>query len=215
VATAVRGLPAGRPPKEISDQLKAQARDLEDQGLSREEMSRQLGVSPVTLRRWLGRSPRADQYQTKPETLKVAREMVDNGVPYVRIARGLGISQTTLRQHFGPSPIESGLAIANERRSRQAQERYEEMVRLRMKEGLANQEVADRLGISLSRVWAQMGPTPKRLGGQRTHDSGLHDRALYLWTTDCYSQAEIARQMGLPKSTIYDWISGRRRSQEE
>jgi DNA-binding CsgD family transcriptional regulator len=211
VAAAAVGLPVGRPSKEVSSQLKAQARELESQGISREEMSRQLGVSVTTLRKWLGRSPQADKYQTKLQTLELAREMVANGVPYVRIARGLGISQTTLRQHFGPSPVESGIEFAQAARTRQARERYEEMVRLRMKEGLRNEQIAARLGISLSRVWAQMGATPKRLGGRPTHDPGLRERARYLHSLD-YSLAEIAQNMELPVSTIWDWINDRRRN---
>jgi hypothetical protein len=213
VAAAVAGLPVGRPSKEVRDQLQAQARELESQGLSREKMSRQLGVSVKTLRSWLGSAPRADKHRPKPETMKIAREMVDNGVPYVRIARGLGVSQSTLLKHFGPSPIESGLAFAQEARKRRARERYEEMVRLRMKEGLSNAQIAERIGISQERVWSQMGPTPKRLGGRPTHDPGLRQRARYLADLD-YQPSEIARDMNLPTSTIWDWINNRRRNHE-
>jgi orotate phosphoribosyltransferase-like protein len=58
-----------------------------------------------------------------------------------------------------------------------------------------------------------MGPTPRRLGGRPSHDPGLRQRARYLADLG-YQPSEIAREMNLPMSTIWDWINDRRRNQE-
>jgi DNA invertase Pin-like site-specific DNA recombinase len=211
VAAAVVGLSRGRPPKELVEEFKRQAEQLEAEGHSREEIHRRLGVSATTLRRWLGRAPRADHYAHKPEKLAIAAEMVKQGVPYLRITRATGLSDQTLERHFGPSQISNGVEMAQEARRRIARERYEAMVRLRMKEGLRNEQIAERLGMSQSRIYALLGPTPKRLGGRRAHDPHLRQRARYLHEEFEYSYKEIAEKMGLPRQTVWDWIFDRRR----
>jgi hypothetical protein len=130
--------------------------------------------------------------------LKLAREMVDNGVPYVRIARGLGISQTTLRQHFGPSPVESGLEFAQERAQAASARALRGDGPPAHEGGLRNEQIAARMGISQERVWAQMGPTPKRLGGRPTHDPGLRERARYLADLELLAVRDRARD-GAPE----------------
>lgn len=203
------GLSVGRPPKELVERLKKDAAALEQEGHSREEMSRRLGVSPSTLRKWLGRAPRFAQYAAPPpEKLKAAQAMIAAGTPYARISRSLGIHEETLRNHFGPSPIDSGVQFAREERSRIARERYDEMVRLRMKEGLRNEQIAERTGMSYSRVYQLLGPTPKRLGGVKVHPVGWRSRARYLQAVG-YEPIEIAREMNLPRQTVWEWLNGR------
>jgi transposase len=209
VTAAVASLPRGRPPQELVERLKGEAAALEQEGHSREEIRRRLGTSHTTLRRWLGRAPRADHYAHKPEKLATAAEMVKAGTPYLRIARATGLSHQTLERHFGPSPIDNGVEYAQEARRRIARERYEEMVRLRMKEGLRNEQIAERMGMSHSRIYGLLGPTPRRLGGHPVHPVGWRDRARYLQEVG-YEPVEIARQMGLPRQTVWEWLNGRR-----
>jgi transposase-like protein len=182
---------------------------MESAGISRIRISSELGVSQTTLRKWLGRSPVADLYGPKPEKLRAARAMIEAGTPYVRIVRSLGINHSTLIAHFGPSPYEAGsLEFAQAERSRIAQERYDEMVRLRVQEGKTNREIADALGISMERIHQLMGRTPERLGGYRPTTEGEVLRARRMRVEEALSVEEIAARLGRARSTVGGWLKG-------
>jgi DNA-binding CsgD family transcriptional regulator len=197
----------GRYTAEVLKAKKEEVSRLLEEGHSRAEIKRQTGVSETTIRRWHGRDPYWEDV-ARGDRLVAAKEMVDARVPYARIERSLGISQTTLRKRFGNSPHDArSLELANERRSRVSRERYEEAVRLRMKEGLRNGEIARRVGLSEARIWNMLGPTPARLGGVRPHPPTLRERARYLREVG-YSIREISIDMKLPQSTVGDWVRG-------
>jgi transposase-like protein len=209
VATTTAGLSVGRPPAGATVVLKDEAARMERDGLSRVRISRELGVSETTLRKWLGRSAAADLYGPKPDKLRAAKAMIDAGTPYARIVRSLGINHSTLAAHFGPSPyVSSSLEFAQAERSRVAQERYEEMVRLRMQEGKTNREISDAIGISMERIHQLMGRTPERLGGYRLTTEGEILRARRMRVEEELTIEEVARRLGRSRSTVGGWLKG-------
>lgn len=184
---------------------RAETKKLLDAGVGRLEIERRTGVTLSTLRVWYGRSDVVTQYP--PELKELAKEMADNGASYANINRSLGVSETTLLKWFGPSLFEKNTAEAHKERSRRARERYERMVRLRMQDGLTNQQIADVTGINSSTVYHYLGATPQRLGGRRTGMYGLRERARFLREVG-HTVTEIAEEMDLPRSTVGGWVKG-------
>lgn len=141
--------------------------------------------------------------------------MIEAGASYENIQRSLGVSRKTIVKYYGKSEYvrtygRNGRALmkAHAERRRQTEERWREAARLRMEEGLRNSEIAARLGVSIGRVQATMGATPRRLGGAPYWDPGLHSRARYLREATDWSVEKIAEEMGVPRSTVSGWIRG-------
>lgn len=193
----------GRYANGVAESKREKAEEMLEAGCSRGQIVRDLNVSLTTLRKWFGRTKTIVQHNAEMKAL--CAEMRKNHATYSGITRATGVSSSTLTKWFGPSLAEEALWHANEERSRVAREKYEKAVRLRMREGLTNAQIAERVGLSHSRVYAQLGPTPARLGGIRPHDPGLHDRARYLRSCD-YTISQISEEMGINRSTIHDWV---------
>lgn len=85
--------------------------------------------------------------------------------------------------------------------------RNKEIIRLRMQEGKSNYQIAQIMGMTYEAVYAVMGKTPVRLGGEHTWYPQMIERVRYL--RECgYTINEIAEQTGVPRSTVGDWIKG-------
>lgn len=85
--------------------------------------------------------------------------------------------------------------------------KVKEAVRLRREEGKTNREISLILTIPVDTIYAWMGATPRRLGGQPHHPVGLQDRARYLREAG-YTVSEISEEMGVARSTVGDWVQG-------
>lgn len=197
-------------PRAYPPEIRERVAELLEQGLPRAEAARRVGVSEAFIRKHFGKDPEwAERQAGLGERKGIAQAMRNNRVPYARISRSVGVSQSTLQSWFGPSPIakEESWTFSSDARTARARARYEEMVRLRMRDGLTNREIAERLGVDRSYVWYCMGATPARLGGRKHREPGLRERARYL--RECgYSVRDIAEKMGLPRSTVGDWVNG-------
>lgn len=148
------------------------------------------------------------------ETREAAYDLVfRKKLPYLRVEMILGVRQQTLKTWFGPSPNwtpEDRTRVARESREQQRkeiQEKYEKIVYLRMKENKTNGEIAEILGISTESVYHYVGATPRRLGGYRPWDPAMRGRAYYLREAG-YNVTEISEIIGVPRSTVGDWVNG-------
>ncbi len=75
--------------------------------------------------------------------------------------------------------------------------------------GYSNSAIGIQLGVGYEKVTAWIGKTPPENSRRRSkdYDLGYHSRAMYL--RECgYSVREIAEQLGVPRSTVGDWIRG-------
>jgi transposase-like protein len=193
---------AGHPPE-----VRAQVEELESAGVSRGEISRTTGVTQTTLRKWLGNKSSV-VYRHPPEVRARIKKLVDDGWPYARIERNTGIRQATLTRWFGPSKHSAhDMTYAWEARRKLAEWRYKEMVRMRMKGGMTNQEIAEALGMSAEGVRYHIGSTPERLGGAKKYPIGYPDRARYLKEAG-YSISQIGEELDVPRSTVGGWVQG-------
>lgn len=136
-----------------------------------------------------------DKYQGLKEEASRLRE---KNLEDSEIARRLNVGRMTVYRWLGPKGYRGHPPW-----------KYDEAVRLRMKEGLKNKEISERLDVHEKTLYHWMGPTPKRLGGTGTRpdNTGLRSRARYL--RGCgYTVTEISEQMSVARGTIGDWVHG-------
>lgn len=85
----------------------------ENPNVPQTEIARRFGVSPTTVRLYLGPSGYSTAWS--PEKERRAEEMIRDQVPYGEIVRTLRVTHPTLRKKFGPSPHPRGTTAEGNR----------------------------------------------------------------------------------------------------
>jgi transposase len=131
---------------------------------------------------------------------EAARLRREEGLTNPMIALRMGVDRSTVYDWLGATPM--GL-----RRGRHSQETKDKARALR-EEGLTNHMISLRLGVGGDSVERWIGPTPKHLLPSRDYSRTDYDRrALHL--RQCgYSITEAAAHMGVPRSTVGQWVKG-------
>lgn len=122
------------------------------------------------------------------------------GYSNTRIAEEIGVDRSVVYRWLGPTPAELRVRW-------HSKETRDKAARLR-KEGLNNARIAKKLGVGERTVWDWIGSTPTALRSNRDYSrTNLPDRALHL--RQCgYSVREAAAHMGIPVSTVGQWVKG-------
>lgn len=197
----------------VAPETVARARELMEELGSYGQVSRAMGVSHTTITRWLGPSPNKGR-AIREERWTVADEMYRAGASHRAIQRATNISRWALVNRYGKSNYDRAQSLKKARQTRdrirreQFERRYRIAVRLRVDKGMTNREISDATGIPMHFIQRHLGGTPKRLGGKRQWDPGMHERVRFLHELE-WSYAEIEKETGVPTSTISDWINGR------
>ena len=77
------------------------------------EAARHFGISPETVRKYVGPSGYSTSWDTETEIR--AKAMIEDRVPYGEIVRTLRVTYPTLRKKFGPSPHPRGTTAEGNR----------------------------------------------------------------------------------------------------
>ena len=149
--------------------------------------------------------PFKHQDEVKAEAYNLIRE----GLTYTDISARLGVADRTLARWFGPARNKRPRKPPDKRRTakEEFEKKYHESIRLRMQEGKTNGEIARILGVSLTFIYTNLGPTPRRLGGRKTWPVEMRGRAHYLREVG-YTVQQISDEIGVPTSTVGEWVEG-------
>jgi transposase len=132
---------------------------------------------------------------------EAARLRREDGLTNPQIALRIGVDRSTIYLWLGATPNDL-------RRGRHPQAMRDKARALRETEGLANFAIGKRLGVHQDSVDRWLGPTPKHLRPYRDYSrTDFPDRARYLRYCG-YSVREAAVRMGVPPSTVGQWVKG-------
>lgn len=132
---------------------------------------------------------------------EAARLRREDGLTNPQIALRIGVDPRTISTWIGATPPRL-------RRTRHTQAMKDRALALRETEGLTNFAIGKRLGVDGDSVDRWLGRTPRELRRDRDYSwTNLPDRARHL--RECgYSVREAAAHMGIPVSTVGQWVKG-------
>lgn len=182
------------------------AQSYRDGGMRDGGIANRMGVSRATVQNWLGpsgRNLRAGSIEWENRRNEALRLRNEERLRNVEIAERMGMHTYTVWGLIGAMPI----SYRPKPTTAHPESMHEEAKRLR-EEGLCNSHIAARMGIEAGTVDRWIGRTPDHLRRNRDYSSTDYSRrALYL--RDCgHTTTEISKIMGVPRSTVGDWIKG-------
>lgn len=171
------------------------ARKLSQEGaISRAAIAAQLGVSPRTIREWLG--PVGTRI-IHPKELRIeAAKLEKGGVGRADIERRLGVSRNALSRWLGPaSTTVEGL----KRQALRAQARNE-AVRLAVEDGLSRSAIAKILKVPKATIRGWLGPatTAANYEELRVEAARLREEGL--------PRGAIAKKLGVSGNFVSKWV---------
>lgn len=132
---------------------------------------------------------------------EAARLRREEGLTNPQIALRMSVERSTVYRWLGSTP--PGL-----RRRRHTQE-TKDRARVLRGEGLSNWGIALALSVGWDSIERWLGPTPRNLRKCRDYTTTeLPSRAVYLREASGYSVTELAERMGVPRSTVGQWVKG-------